>query len=65
MQRIPRRVPAWSIKRRSKVDYLAELYPLVGLVFMAPRAALAADYYVATTGNDSNPGSMAQPFATL
>ena len=30
----------------------------------APRAQ-AADYYVATTGSDSNPGTMAQPFASL
>jgi hypothetical protein len=27
--------------------------------------AWANDYYVATTGNDANPGSLAQPFATL
>src|SRR5262245_31629134 len=27
--------------------------------------AVAAEYYVAPTGSDSNPGSMAQPFATL
>src|SRR5262245_50510374 len=32
---------------------------------LAPRQAQAADYYVATTGSDSNPGTMAQPFATL
>ena len=28
-------------------------------------AAFAADYYVATTGNDSNDGSAATPFATI
>jgi len=25
----------------------------------------AADYYVATTGSDTNPGTLAQPFATI
>jgi hypothetical protein len=29
------------------------------------RAATAATYYVATTGNDANPGSQAQPFQTI
>ncbi len=28
-------------------------------------AATAADYYVASLGNDSNPGSLTQPFATI
>ncbi|HKO51132.1 MAG TPA: right-handed parallel beta-helix repeat-containing protein, partial [Polyangiaceae bacterium] len=31
----------------------------------AARAAFASDYYVATTGSDSNPGTQASPFATL
>ena len=31
----------------------------------AGRSAWATDYYVATTGSDSNPGTMASPFATL
>ena len=31
----------------------------------AGRAASAAEYYVAPTGNDSNPGTMDAPFATL
>lgn len=30
-----------------------------------PRAATAATYYVATTGNDANPGTQAQPFQTI
>src|SRR5712691_5901067 len=29
------------------------------------RAATAATYYVATTGNDANPGTQAQPFQTI
>src|SRR5262245_45488796 len=33
------------------------------MAFASP--ALAAEYYVAPTGSDSNAGSMAQPFATL
>ncbi len=28
-------------------------------------AAFGADWYVATNGSDSNPGTLAQPFATL
>ncbi len=39
---------------------------LVVLVMLAVgRRAQATDYYVATTGSDSNPGTMASPFATL
>ena len=32
---------------------------------LAARSAQATDYYVATTGSDSNAGTMASPFATL
>ncbi len=35
------------------------------LVFGLPRIAWATDYYVATTGDDSNPGTLDEPFATL
>jgi MYXO-CTERM domain-containing protein len=43
---------------------------LAGLVIVlavaaAARTARATDYYVATTGSDSNAGTMAAPFATL
>jgi hypothetical protein len=41
----------------------ASLILLTALV--AARSARAADYYVATTGSDSNAGTMASPFATL
>lgn len=34
-------------------------------LLLAPALAGAADYYVATTGSDRNPGSEAQPFATI
>jgi hypothetical protein len=30
-----------------------------------PQASIAATFYVATTGNDSHPGTAAQPWATL
>src|SRR5687767_3088590 len=45
-------------------NFLARV-PIAALAFFAPQSVLAADYYVATTGNDSNPGTMTQPFATL
>lgn len=48
----------WTTKRRVAV--------LVGsLGLLAARAAFATEYYVATTGSDSNPGTEASPFATL
>ena len=34
-------------------------------IVAAARSARATDYYVATTGSDSNAGTMAAPFATL
>jgi len=34
------------------------------MLFMAGHS-FAADYYVATTGSDGNPGTLAQPFATM
>ena len=37
----------------------------VGLLFNGGTAPLAPGYYVATTGSDSNPGTLAQPFLTL
>src|SRR5262245_63706428 len=35
------------------------------VVVLAGRGASAAEYYVAPTGNDSNPGTMTSPFATI
>src|SRR2546422_751580 len=32
---------------------------------LSPSAASAATYYVATTGSDANPGTLAQPFRTI
>jgi len=37
---------------------------LTGAIW-SPLAATAATYYVATTGNDANPGTQAQPFRTI
>jgi len=36
-----------------------------GLSFFAAGNVFAAEYYVSTTGSDSNPGTLAAPFATL
>jgi hypothetical protein len=53
-------------KLPTKVERLSLLSGLVfGLGLFAANHALAADYYVATTGSDSNPGTQASPFATL
>jgi hypothetical protein len=38
---------------------------IVMTTLLAARRAQATDYYVATTGSDSNAGTMASPFATL
>ena len=38
---------------------------LTGLCLLTTVRAYAAEYFVAPTGSDANPGSMAQPFATL
>lgn len=41
-------------------------FPLaVLLAFLSAGTLSAADYYVATTGNDQNPGSLNQPFRTI
>ena len=37
----------------------------VGFASLAASRALARDYYVATTGNDANAGTLEQPFATV
>jgi len=39
---------------------------LLGVAFLlAPARAQATEYFVAPTGSDTNPGTMAQPFATI
>ena len=38
---------------------------LIFLLFALPLTLSAATFYVATTGNDNNPGSLAAPFRTL
>ena len=39
------------------------VYALV--FFLGTSTAQAATYYVATTGSDSNPGTLQQPFRTI
>ena len=42
------------------------MFLLCALVFfLGTSTAQAATYYVATTGNDSNPGTLSQPFRTM
>jgi MYXO-CTERM domain-containing protein len=41
------------------------LWLVAGMGFFAARNAFATEYYVATTGSDSNPGTKDSPFATL
>jgi len=38
---------------------------LVGLGLFTTKSALAAEYYVAPTGSDSNPGTQASPWGTV
>jgi len=48
---------------RSKLGLLSAALALFAV--LATRQAAATEYYVATTGNDSNAGTMAAPFASL
>src|SRR5205085_12016371 len=41
------------------------LVTLVVTLVAAPAVASAATYYVATTGNDANPGSLSAPWRTI
>jgi MYXO-CTERM domain-containing protein len=56
-----------SVERLSKAGkrYSWLLWLVAGLGLFVARNALAAEYYVATTGSDSNPGTLAAPFATF
>src|SRR5262245_49133023 len=56
-----------SLERsRGKTVSLSLVVLAVALTtFVAAGSAHATDYYVATTGSDSNPGTMDAPFATL
>jgi MYXO-CTERM domain-containing protein len=56
-----------SSKYLSKASQRRSLLPwmVACLGFFAARNASAAEYYVSTTGSDSNPGTQASPFATL
>jgi hypothetical protein len=50
---------------RRKAPHLLTLLSVPPLLALSVGEAAAAEYWVAPTGNDSNPGNMAQPFATL
>jgi MYXO-CTERM domain-containing protein len=56
-----------SMDRLSKTNqrHSLLLWLVAGLSFFAARNASATEYYVSTTGSDSNPGTQASPFATL
>src|SRR5581483_10452346 len=53
-------------KRSLAVTSSSLIAGFVGAVFaLAPARAQATEYFVAPTGSDTNPGTMASPFATL
>src|SRR5690606_23667934 len=47
--------------RKFLVLFIAAIF----IIAATPSLARAADYYLATTGSDSNPGTLAAPFQTL
>lgn len=54
-------LPAEAVDRRINTSY-----PPLGFVESGPTdPPVVADYYIATTGSDSNPGTFLSPFATL
>jgi len=56
-----------SVERISKTGHRHSLllWLVAGLGFFAAKNVFATEYYVATTGSDSNAGTQAAPFATL
>jgi hypothetical protein len=44
---------------------MKSLITILCLCFLSALPAFCADYYVSTAGSDSNPGTQAQPFATI
>ncbi len=54
-----------SVLRRAGVRCWPAIFSVLGLFLANVSPAVAADFAVAPTGNDANPGSAAQPFATL
>src|SRR5215471_15976887 len=59
-------VAAASIRRKAGFRMKHGLLPLILLAAMVPTAySQTADFYVATDGNDNNPGTLEQPFATF
>ncbi len=59
---------SFAVKSPSSITGVAAVFAggVLGAVFLlAPGRAQATEYFVAPTGSDTNPGTMAQPFATI
>lgn len=54
-----------SSRKRPQAGALLAAGLIVVAAIAASRAAPGAEHYVSPTGNDGNPGTLAQPFATL
>ena len=52
-------------RRGHRMRLRPSIFSFVLVTAIGAATARAAEYYVATTGNDSNAGTMAAPFATL
>ena len=50
---------------RKVIHGFALMFAAAAVAALSPGSALAADFYVATNGNDGGDGSQATPFATL
>lgn len=52
-----------------KISYFVLFFFALSIIFVIPKVNVLADtqasYYVSPTGNDSNPGTLSQPFATI
>ena len=56
-----------SCPSQQKLTLIITIFAFIISVFLVTTAAVNAQgqlYYVATNGNDANPGTLAQPFAT-
>ena len=53
-----------TVRRNVLVATIVTVF-FLAICALYPHAAIAATYYVATTGNDSDPGTLDQPFLTI
>lgn len=53
------------MKCKNSSTFLRHLFVCVLVLGLNPLGAFAAEYFVSTTGNDSNPGTIGNPFRTL